>query len=163
MTGYEKSLESELKHFGENHNRTVIRKFQLADIHRKLTEFDQAKKLLYSAIETDLADEYLSHKATSYCILGLVYRETKEFEKAKESLLTSLEIGIKSLGENHHFVATYHIHLTSIYQDLDKIEKAILHAKKSHEIYLRIFGEEHPKTKNSLSWLGTLQNQNKES
>ncbi len=57
-----------------------------------------------------------------------------------------LQINLKEYGEDHVNVGISYNNLANIYREKRQFKKAKLFYKKSHSIFLKTLGEQHPNT-----------------
>lgn len=85
--------------------------------------------------------------------LGEVYRKKGKFELAEKYHRIALDIYIKLYQDTHPRTALGYNNVAFICEKLNKNEEALPLFEKSHEIFNRILGKEHPYTRTVLNHL----------
>jgi tetratricopeptide (TPR) repeat protein len=88
-----------------------------------------------------------------------VYRNLKEYLKAKEYYTKSIELMKQQYGENNNFLAISYHNLALLYQDNKDYENAQTYFKKSLLIVLDVLPNNHPEIATIYHNLGYLYNE----
>ncbi|TVR31367.1 MAG: serine/threonine protein kinase [Balneolaceae bacterium] len=130
------SLEFAGIHLEYTYHLGVSQEYALTDSILRMVEpiYEQNRE---EAGET--YDHFIFYKGTNY-------RRTGDFEKAKEYLFRSLELGRARYPEIHEHIAMTLNHISSLYQNMGEYDKALPYAIEAHEMRLEIFGPGHLNT-----------------
>jgi len=115
------------------------------DVNARYAEADSILVLvqpIYEQNREEAGDTY----ADFIFYLGNNYRRTGDYEKAEKYLFQSLEISRSIYPDIHEQVASTLNHISSLYQNMGKYEEAVIYAKESHEMRVKIFGAGHLNT-----------------
>jgi tetratricopeptide (TPR) repeat protein len=113
---YEKSLEIDLKVFGDQHPKVAIRYNNLGSAYNDLGNANKAIEYLEKSLEIDLkvfGDQH-PNVAIRYNNFGLAYRALGEANKAIEYYEKSLEVISTFYGKDHPSTKTVNKNLNSI-------------------------------------------------
>ena len=80
------------------------------------------------------------------CNIGIVYYNTKEYDKALEYFSNALNIKEKVLGAEHPQTATSYNNIGFVYYNQKEYYKALEYHLKALEIQEKVLGKEHPDT-----------------
>jgi tetratricopeptide (TPR) repeat protein len=141
------------------HNRAtaeaLIRQVRVAGLRRE--RFDDARQLAVLArtalgglsrpelLEADLAD-----------FEGLVARQEGAWEAALERHRHALEVRRRELGHDHAALATSHLRLANLLDDLDQQARAREHLEQALSIQQAQYGGAHPSVAETHTRLGSL-------
>ena len=108
----------------------------------------------YSSDVTSKAIEYLNNAisldkgyGSAYNLLGWVYDDTDDYDRAIESYQKALEIDLKEFGPEHPEVALRYNELGLAYENMCEYDRAIEYYQKALKIALKKLGRNHPYTK----------------
>ncbi|OJJ19851.1 hypothetical protein BKI52_15325 [marine bacterium AO1-C] len=151
----EKTFESDLKNFDEDHPEIGGTLGNLGIVYKNLGQLEKAKDLLEKALTIALKNFEESHPAITICQsnLATVYQDLGAYEKAKDLLEKALEDDIKNFEESHPNTAIRQYFLASTYLNLEMNTEAQVLFQKAYETFYNLLGENHPKTKATKSWL----------
>lgn len=76
--------------------------------------------------------------------IGLLYYYQGNYTESAACYNNSLEIRIKTLGEDHHDVGTSYNNIGLLYQMLGDFDKALENTLKAHEIFTKVFEADDP-------------------
>ncbi len=93
---------------------------------------------------------YLLHKA------GRLYERQGSYDEALEFYKKSLEIKLKTLGEEHPSTATTYDNIGQVHSNKGSYDEALKFYKKSLEITLKILGDENPSTATTYNNIGQV-------
>jgi tetratricopeptide (TPR) repeat protein len=119
---------------------------ELALLYRNLGRYEDAAKLLESALESALSHfgELHPNVAVSRSNLAIVYQALGRYEDAAKLLESALESDLSHFGELHPNVARNRSNLALVYKDLGRYEDAANLLESALESDLSHFGELHP-------------------
>ncbi|KIC76641.1 hypothetical protein DB41_FE00010, partial [Neochlamydia sp. TUME1] len=120
------------------------------DIALRLCLLDEAKKWYRLAKKVDLGNSNI------FNILGLIYAEKGNLNKAAKYLQQALTIHQNSDNKVNPNIARYYNNLGCIYQKQGNLVKAIKHSQKALDIKRKLLGENHSSIANSYTNLGTI-------
>lgn len=109
---------------------------------------EDAIRYLQTAISFD--NEY----ANAFLLLGLVYSDKGEYDRAIEYQQKALEIFLKTTGRNHPDTADSYNNLGNAYKNKGLYDRAIVCLQTALEIRLETLGPNHPDTAASYNNLG---------
>ena len=108
----------------------------------------------YTADVASEAIEYLNNAisldkgyGSAYNLLGWIYDDTDDYDRAIESYQKALKIGLKEFGPEHPEVAVRHNNLGAAYDHKGDYGRAIEYYQKALKIALKKLGRNHPYTK----------------
>jgi tetratricopeptide (TPR) repeat protein len=94
--------------------------------------------------------------ATYYSSIGLAWHYKDENEKALEFYQQSLEIRLKTLGNQHPDVATSYNNIGSVWNSKGEYDKALEYHHQCLDIRLKTLGDQHPEVVNSYNNIGVV-------
>ena len=154
---YKKTLNIDLKLYGENHPNIAISYNDIGLIYKDIAQYNKALFYLNKALEIFLKNiNTASDIAMSYNNIGLVYQDIGDYRKALDYHNKSLKIKLKIYGENNPKTTISYNNIGIVYNSLREFKKALEYHNKALEIRLKIFGECYPDTAISYSNLADV-------
>jgi tetratricopeptide (TPR) repeat protein len=130
----------------------------LANVYKDLGEFEKARELLETALQTDLENFGEKHPeiAVRQSNLAHIYRDLGEYEEARDLFESALQSDLENFGEKHPKVASHHSNLAHVYKDLGEFEKARDLLENTLKIDLEIYDTDHPFISQTQANLATV-------
>lgn len=146
-----RSLDLNTRLWGENSKTVAENLSNLSALYCTIGDNEQAIRYAEQALEktTALYGEKHATVASIQNNIGSIYYRMQQPDKAIEWLLKALNTNIALYGEMSDKVGIAHLNLGVIYSKQGKMDKAITHVEAARDIFLRVYGTEHPLTKNA--------------
>jgi tetratricopeptide (TPR) repeat protein len=160
---FEKSLEIDLKTYGDKHPSVAIRLNNMGAASSALGEARKAISYYERALAIDKAvyGERHPNVAVELNNLGRGWGDLGEAKKAIGYYEQALAIDKEVYGERHPGVAIDLNNLGRTWGDLGEVTKAVKCLEASYGIFREFYGEDHPDTKNSKKELDSLKQSKK--
>ena len=144
----EKTLQTDLQNFGENHPNVAVRLSNLANVYSHLAHYDKAMELLERALQIDLQNFGENHPNVAVRLSNLanVYSHLAHYDKAMELLERALQIDLQNFGESHPTVAMDKSNLAIIYISMKNYQKALPFLQSALRTYEETYSRDHPRT-----------------
>jgi tetratricopeptide (TPR) repeat protein len=141
----------------ENISEVIIRDrlYAKASLLNGIGKYHESLEILEKCIQ-DFSNINEDRWYLTYSLLGIVYDSQGNFTKAIEYHEKSLEIKLKTFGEDHPNVANSYNNIGSLYDSQGNYTKAIEYYVKSLEIRLKTLGEDHPDVADSYNNIGNV-------
>ncbi len=154
-----RALDIRKKVFGEESLQVVKCYSALGEIKRLKNRYDEAEKYQLKALEVQQKLSVAEiNKAITYNRLGLLYRDTKNFELSEEYFFKVLKIREEKLGKYHFETAITYSCLASLYKEMNLLDKAMELVEIALKTQKMIFGEGHKRTCYSQELLLEIKN-----
>jgi len=163
------SLEDEnrkLKKASSEEKDALRQKFQSTT--NALTAVDWFNKALalrsYNTFTKDVTEEAIRYLQTAisfdneygdaFLLLGSVYSDKGEYDRAIEYQQKALKIFLKTHGRCHPDTAATYNNLGNAYKNKGRYDRAIEYHQKALKIYIKTLGRNHPRVANSYNNMG---------
>ncbi len=165
-----RDLEKAMNHFQEakkiNPNTTPESKVLEADvseamgyIHYDRAKYDEALSLFEKtlSIAKEVYEEETSYFSKIYNDLGLIYSMKEQLNESLKYYKKALSVNIQNYGlDKHPEQIKIHYNIGTIYNKQGLRDKALFHTKKTLNLAIMVFGENHPNLFFPYSQLGQI-------
>lgn len=152
----DRSLETDIHTFGEEHPSVAIRRSNLASLYYELGNYQDSVNLYLTALESDLRNFGEGHPevATNQSNLANALSRLGQNPLALQFILAALNTDIRMFGKDHPRVSVRLSNLASILSDIDYHFIAFELLEVALKSDIQNFGQNHPEVSTKRSNLG---------
>ena len=153
------SLELYIKNYGASHPYVLTNKTVLAHIFSLKKEYSKAISQTSSVLKQEIEDfgalsvEVIKRKV----ILAKLHYDAGDFRQSKEVLESCLDKSIIDSEEYQFELNVVYRNLAHVCSDLELFDKAKDYCNKAFQLDLKLFGTDHPNTRDTLLLLRMLE------
>jgi tetratricopeptide (TPR) repeat protein len=143
---FQKTLEIEISHGQENHNRIASIYNNIAAIYYRWNQFDEALKYFQLSLAINLKHILtvdLEGITCNYNNIAMIYCRQNEYEKALDNYQYSLDLKLTYLPSNHSSLAVTYTNIADLYYQMKDYLLALDYHQKALEIQQRALPNTH--------------------
>jgi tetratricopeptide (TPR) repeat protein len=120
--------------------------YELGSLEDKYGRYDKALYYFLKSLKIRIKQQGSESLdvASTYCAVGVVYKNKGQFDHALDYYQKALDVQLKILGTEHPDVAILFGNIGVIYRNKEDYEKSLCFQTKSLEINLKTLGSKHP-------------------
>jgi len=153
---YKKDIIITIQVYGKNHINMGYSYINIGTAYFNLKDYDNALQNFQNSLPIFKKEKFLIGQIVAYLNLGSLYSKKGEYSKSLEYSEKSLNIALKSLGENHPYIGMIYNNIGIAFSNIDDQEKSIDYYNKALHVHKTVYGENHDHVAATYENIGVL-------